>query len=99
MYKRGQSGNPKGRPKGARNKVGAELRAMISEFLFNEFPSLVVNYKKLKPREQARVYTDLLQYGLPKLQAVSVEAQLEQLTDDQLNELMNRLTKYANEEE
>jgi len=97
MYKEGKSGNPNGRPKGAKNKLGGDLREMISEFLKDQFPVIVEDFKKLKPREKAKIYGDLLQYGLPRLQSISMETQLENLTDEQLTELMDRLTKVAND--
>lgn len=97
MYKEGKSGNPNGRPKGAKNKIGGDLREMISEFLKDQFPVIVEDFKKLKPREKAKIYGDLLQYGLPRLQSISMETQLESLTDEQLTELMERLTKVAND--
>ena len=97
MYKEGKSGNPNGRPKGAKNKIGGDLREMISEFLKDQFPVIVEDFKKLKPREKAKIYGDLLQYGLPRLQSISMETQLENLTDEQLTELMERLIKVAND--
>ena len=97
MFKEGKSGNPNGRPKGAKNKLGGDLREMISEFLKDQFPVIVEDFKKLKPREKAKVYGDLLQYGLPRLQSISLETQLESLTEEQMNEIMDRLIKVANE--
>ena len=97
-FKEGKSGNPNGRPKGAKNKIGKDLRDRIVNFLSDEFTSIENDFKKLKPRERVRLYCDLLQYGLPKLQAISLEAQFEKMTDEQLNELFQKLTTAANEQ-
>jgi hypothetical protein len=97
MYKQGQSGNPEGRPRGAKNKTGSDLRLKINEFLSDQFPKIVEDFDKLRPRERVRAYCDLLQYGLPKLQAVSMEGQLGNLTDDQLDEVINQLKQSVNE--
>lgn len=90
-FKKGISGNPNGRPKGAGNKTTIELRKLISNFLDEQFYDLVKNYKKLEPKDRIKVYTDLLQYGLPKLQATSNEISFEKLSEDQLDEIINRL--------
>ena len=96
-YKKGQSGNPEGRPKGSHNRVGKDLRERVVNFLSDEFTTVQNDFKKLKPRDRVRLYCDLLQYGLPKLQSVTLEAQLERMTDDQLNDLFKRLRATENE--
>ena len=97
-FQKGQSGNPEGRPKGAKNRVGKDLRDRIISFLSNEFENIQKDFEVLESRDRVKLYFYLLQYGLPKLQAVTTETQLEQLTDDQLNELFERITKTANDE-
>ncbi len=56
------------------------------------------DFKKLNPKDRAKIYCDLLQYGLPRLQAVSNEFQFEQLTDEQLTEVIERLKQAAHNE-
>ncbi len=75
-YKEGSSGNPNGRPKGSKNKVGSDLRERIINFLSNEFENVQNDFQKLKPHERIRLYCDLLQYGLPKLQAMTLDADI-----------------------
>ena len=96
-FKEGQSGNPEGRPKGSQNKLGKDLRERVVNFLSDEFTTVQNDFKTLKPRDRVRLYCDLLQYGLPKLQSVTLEAQLERMTDDQLNDLFKRLRATENE--
>jgi hypothetical protein len=97
-FKEGESGNPKGKPKGAKNKIGKDLRERLVNFLSEEFVTIQTDFKNLKPKERVRLYCDLLQYGLPKLQSVTLEAQLERLTDEQIDDLFNRLKATANEQ-
>ncbi len=73
MFKKGISGNPTGRPQGAQNKLTQQLRETISDFLFENFKKIKDDFKKLEPKERAKLYCDLLQYALPKLQATSID--------------------------
>ena len=66
-----QKGNT-GKPKGAKNKVGLALRETISDFLTDNFTKIEKDFSKLSPKDRARLYCDLLQYGLPKLQSVNL---------------------------
>ncbi len=75
-FKPGQSGNPRGRPKAATNKVGRPLKSTISAFLTEQFQELPGLYKSLKPAEKARMLIDLLPYALPKLQSIAVDGEL-----------------------
>lgn len=94
-FKKGQSGNPNGKPPGAKNKIGIQLRETISNFLIDNFETIQNDFKKLNPKDRAKIYCDLLQYGLPRLQAVSNEFQFEQLTDEQLTEVIDKLKQSA----
>jgi hypothetical protein len=100
-FEKGQSGNPGGRPKGAGNKVTAKLRETISGFLDEQFDKVKEDFAKLKPAERIRLYIELLQYGVPKLQSVQVETEFDRLPDDQLqllaDELIEKLKSANNE--
>jgi hypothetical protein len=69
-FKPGQSGNPKGRPKGARNRLGSRfLEAMEADF--NQFgPEVIALVREKKPEVYMRVVADLL----PKEANINVEA-------------------------
>lgn len=89
-FKKGKSGNPKGKPKGTQNKATAQIRGMIESFLMDNFQTIVRDFNQLSPKDKAKLYCDLLQYGLPRLQAVS-EIPFERMTDDQLDEIISKL--------
>jgi hypothetical protein len=88
-FSKGQSGNKNGKPKGTKNKTGVKLREAISNFLSDNFPKVVDDFHSLTPKDRVKLYTDLLQFGLPKLQAVSLD--FDKMTDEQLNELIEQL--------
>src|SRR3954452_3076472 len=99
---KGRSNNLHGRPRGSLNKNRIELRERITSLLEKNFDRVEGLIPKLRPKDQIRAYIDLLQYSVPKLQAVNVDATFERLDDDQLDELLNRLRngsiKYAERE-
>jgi hypothetical protein len=90
-FEKGISGNPEGRPKGAVNRTSQQLREMISGFLEENFEKVVSDFGELKPKDRVKLYCDLLQYGLPRLQAVQIETEFDRLPDDQLEDLINGL--------
>lgn len=55
-----------GREKGTANKITTELRSMISDFLTNEWESVMTDFKQLQPKERLIFYERLLQYCIPK---------------------------------
>ena len=55
-YKKGESGNKEGRPKGVKNKIGSDLRERIITYLSNEFQNVEEDLKKLPPRDRIKLY-------------------------------------------
>lgn len=90
-FKQGESGNIAGRPPGAKNKVNAELRQRVSNFLDGNFEEITKAYKKLNPKDKMKFFTDLMPYVLPKLQNTSVEMNFEQLSETQLDAIIEKL--------
>jgi hypothetical protein len=69
-FKPGQSGNPKGRPKGARNRLGTQfLEALETDFSKYGAQAIALVREK-KPEVYMRVVADLL----PKEANINVEA-------------------------
>jgi hypothetical protein len=90
-FKKGQSGNIKGRTKGTPNRTTKQLRESITSFLDNNFQRLENDFELLTPRDRIKFYCDLLQYGLPKLQTVQLETDFDHFTDTELDKIINEL--------
>ena len=76
-FKKGQSGNPNGRPRGAKNKATNELREWVERFLVDNRENFINDIKELDPEKRSKVFLELLNYSLPKQQAVKAD-----ITDD-----------------
>jgi|SRR5690554_2097198 len=72
QFKKGQSGNPNGRPKGTPNKTTAEVRQFIQIFLDRQFDTLDEVFNQLTPKEKVSAITKLLPYIVPKQQHIDL---------------------------
>lgn len=88
-WKQGQSGNPAGRPKGARNKLGeAFLEAMLDDFTQHGVAAIEVVRAK-KPDQYLKVIASIL----PKEMNLNVTEQFSEMTDDELADRARRLAR------
>lgn len=72
-FKKGQSGNPNGRPRGAKNKATNELRAWVEKFIADNLDTIESDIKGLEPNERVKFFLALMNYTLPKQQAVKAD--------------------------
>ena len=97
--KKGQTGNPNGRPKGSPNIQNRQLRAVILEFLEGNFDLIKSDFEALQPHVRIKLYTDLLAYALPRLEAVPVnesELKIDYLSPEALEQLTQHIKKQSN---
>jgi hypothetical protein len=104
-FKKGESGNREGRPRGAENKATGELRTVIAGVLSKEMTTVKIKalLAKLDPAQRLNYMIKLSEFILPKQQNISIEQQvqaeyseLEKLLinapDEAITELEKRIT-------
>ena len=89
--RKGQTGNPNGRPAGSPNKVTSDLRAKISTIVAKQIDSMEEDLQSLEPLQRLQIVEKLISYCVPKLQAQSLEIDLNTLSDEQLDQVINHL--------
>lgn len=88
-------GTPKtgGRKVGTPNKVTASVKVWLSGLIDKNRKQIEKDLKQLEPKERLQVLEKLMQYVVPKQQAVSADVNIDRLSDEQLDSLVEELTK------
>lgn len=93
-FRTGKSGNPSGRPTGATNRIIRPVKEQLSDFLNDKLRELPEIWSKLSPRDRANLIKDLLPYFLPRMQTVEVGLEFAQMSEDQLDYIINKLLNH-----
>ncbi len=75
-FKKGQSGNDKGRPKGAKDKFKQETKRRIDKVLTQLEETLEADIKALPDSQRVRLWTELQEYINPKLQRTEIKGEI-----------------------
>lgn len=88
-----------GRQKGTPNKVTANAKEWLSKLIDKNRRQMERDLKALEPKERLQILERLMQYVVPKQQAVSAKIDFDKLNDNQLDMIIDELTKNINEDD
>ncbi len=95
---KGKTNNPNGRPKGTPNKITADMRGWLTAVIDKNRKQMEKDLKRLEPKDRLQILEKLMQYVIPKQQAVSADIDFGRLTDEQLDAVIDQLTKDIGDE-
>lgn len=88
-------GTPKtgGRVKGTPNKVTYSLKEWITSLIDKQRTQIEQDLQRLEPKDRLQVIEKLMQYVIPKQAAQQVKLDFDSMTDEQLQQLVEEITK------
>lgn len=88
-------GTPKtgGRVKGTPNKVTYSLKEWITSLIDKQRTQIEQDLQELEPKERLQMIEKLMQYVIPKQAAQQVKLDFDSMTDEQLQQLVEEITK------
>ena len=93
-------GTPKtgGRQKGTPNKVTASVKGWLSCLIDKNRKQIERDLKAVEPMERLQMLEKLMQYVVPKQQAIKAAVSFDNMTDEELKSLVGELTKEIGED-
>lgn len=82
-----------GRQKGTPNRTTKEARQWLAELIDANREQVRKDLKSLEPKDRLQMLEKLMQYVIPKQQAVNASINLDRLDDEQLTNIVDELTK------
>ncbi len=89
MFTKGKSGNPRGRPKGAKGKVSTDIKAFLQSVVIANYETIQKDLAALDAKDRLAVLEKFIGYLVPK--ATNHNVSVDKLTDAQIDELLNIL--------
>ncbi|WP_303912043.1 hypothetical protein [Bacteroides mediterraneensis] len=82
-----------GRAAGTPNKVSGTLKEWLTSLIDKNRDQMEKDLQDLEPKERLQMIEKLMQYVIPKQAAQQVKLDFESMTDEQLQQLVNDITK------
>lgn len=76
LFKKGESGNPNGRPKGSPNVLTAEIKQLYLEILHGNRDKIIEDLEKMGPFQRQMTIDRLNKYIVPTLSQSKVEGEV-----------------------
>lgn len=89
-FKKGESGNPAGRPRGTKNKTTKEGKLFILEFLQDDQAQALKDWAKLSPWERWQTRKTMYEFIIPKQRQVQQVVDLSKLSNEEIDILFKQ---------
>ncbi len=99
MENKKKVGRPKGqrktggRQKGTPNRMTSSIRSWLSELIDDHREQVAKDLQDLEPKDRLQMLEKFMQYTTPKMSNVQQSIDLNILSDDQLNTIIEEITK------
>lgn len=97
-WTKGQSGNTAGRPKGTKNKASKQIKGFIEKILTDKqiLREVRAEFRDMEGKDKLTAFVNLCRYVIPTQSAASMDMELNNLSDQQVEDLYGRLLEQLN---
>lgn len=94
QFKKGESGNPKGRPRGSTGEKTKYIRDWLTSLIGSNAQSLTENFKHLPSKDKWRVIAQIMPYVISKQTEMKLKADVNfsQLSDEQVDNIISKIS-------
>ena len=85
--------NTEGRPKGSKNLIPGEARETVKTFVDQNWETFQKDWNRLRPERRIKYFVALLRFVCPLAKEIDFSVSLQQLSDQQLDELVQKILK------
>ena len=82
-----------GRKKNTPNKITSNLREWLEKLINKNRLQIERDIKALSPKDRLQVLEKFMQYTIPRMKSIETKIDFNQLTDNQLENVIDELTK------